>query len=84
MAVTQSTTVVVRDELLSTYSDLAPDIFYAFARSKDLYVRRLRNGEIEIPSQIDAVHRRVMEITGDDSLPYGIAPNRQMLVEVLS
>jgi 4,5-dihydroxyphthalate decarboxylase len=75
--------VVVRDELLNAYPDLASDIFNTFAESKRLYVQRLRSGRIEKPTQIDEVYRRVMEITGRDPLPYGIAPNRQTLEEVI-
>ncbi len=76
-------TVVVKDELLSAYPDLAADIFKAFAQSKELYVQRLRSGKIEKPTKIDELHRRVMEITGRDPLPYGIAPNRQALEEIV-
>jgi 4,5-dihydroxyphthalate decarboxylase len=32
---------------------------------------------------MDALHRRVMEITGRDPLPYGIGPSRQALEEAL-
>ena len=76
-------TVVIQDELLSAYPDLAADIFKAFAQSKELYVQRLRSGKIEKPTKIDELHRRVMEITGRDPLPYGIAPNRQALEEIV-
>ncbi len=76
-------TVVVKDELLRAHPALAADIFDAFARAKEIYVRRLKNGEIENPTKIDDLHRRVMEITGRDPLPYGIAPNRQALNEIV-
>jgi ABC-type nitrate/sulfonate/bicarbonate transport system substrate-binding protein len=75
--------VVVKDELLNAHPDLAPDIFNTFAESKRLYVQRLESGQIEKPTQIDEVYRRVMEITGRDPLPYGIAPNRQTLEEII-
>ena len=67
--------IVVKDELLAAHDDLAPDVFDAFARAKRLYVEKLAAGAIEKPAAIDALHRRVMEITGDP-LPYGIEPNR--------
>ncbi len=76
-------TVVVKDELLNAHPDLAADIFDAFAEAKRLYVERLQSGRIEKPTAIDEMHRRVMEITGDDPLPYGIAPNRKMLEELI-
>jgi 4,5-dihydroxyphthalate decarboxylase len=76
-------TVVVRDELLAAHPDLAADVFNAFAESKRLYVQRLQEGRIEKPTQTDEVHRRVMEITGGEPLPYGIAPNRQTLEQLV-
>lgn len=76
-------TVVVKDELLAAHPDLAPDAFNAFAEAKRLYVERLKSGRIEKPTAADEVHRRVMEITGKDPLPYGIGPNRKTLEEVI-
>jgi hypothetical protein len=73
-------TVVVKDELL--HGDLAADAFNAFAEAKRLYVGRLKAGEIEKPTEVDRVHLRVMEITGDP-LPYGIAPNRRVLESLI-
>ncbi|HMA75634.1 MAG TPA: hypothetical protein VKP67_29710 [Xanthobacteraceae bacterium] len=75
-------TVVIRDELLATHGDLAVDVFNAFADSKRLYIERLKAGRIEKPTAVDEVHCRVMEITGDP-LPYGIAPNRRVLEELI-
>lgn len=76
-------TVVVRDDLLDSHPDLAADVFNAFAESKRLYVERLKSGRIENPTQIDQVHRRVMDITGGDPLPYGIEPNRRVLEDLI-
>jgi 4,5-dihydroxyphthalate decarboxylase len=76
-------TVVVKDEVLSAYPDLAVDIFNTFARAKDIYVQRLKSGGIEKATKIDELHHRVMEITGGDPLPYGIAANRQALEEIV-
>jgi ABC-type nitrate/sulfonate/bicarbonate transport system substrate-binding protein len=77
-------TVVVRDELLEAHPNLAREVFEAFAESKRLYVDKLRAGKIEKPTPADEVHRRVMEITGADPLPYGIEPNRATLEELIS
>lgn len=74
--------VVVKDELLDAHPGLAPDIFAAFAEAKRRYLERLKSGRIEKPTQVDELHRRVMEITGDP-LPYGIAPNRRVLEELI-
>ena len=71
-------TVVIKDELLAAHPGLAADAFHAFAESKRLYIERLKAGKIEKPTEVDKVHQRVMEITGDP-LPYGIAPNRKVI-----
>jgi hypothetical protein len=75
--------IVVKEELLDAHPELAPDIFQAFAESKRDYVRRLQSGEIQNPTRVDEMHRRVMEITGRDPLPYGIESNRQALEELM-
>jgi 4,5-dihydroxyphthalate decarboxylase len=75
--------IAVKDEVLDAHPDLAPDLFEAFAEAKRLYVRRLQDGQIENPTRVDDLHRRVMAITGRDPLPYGIAPNRQSLEEII-
>lgn len=66
--------IVVKDELLDAHPMLARDIFNAFAEAKRVYLER---------GPIEPVHQRVMEITGRDPLPYGIAPNRQVLEEII-
>jgi len=76
-------TVVVKDELLAAHPELGPEIFNAFAQAKRLYVEHLKAGQIAKPTAVDEMHRRVMEITGKDPLPYGIAPNRQVLQQVI-
>jgi 4,5-dihydroxyphthalate decarboxylase len=75
-------TVVIRDELIAAHPDLAADVFEAFAQSKRRYLDRLKSGAIAKPTEVDEVHKRVMEITGDP-LPYGIAPNRSVLEELI-
>jgi len=48
----------------------------------ETYVARLKADQIEKPTEIDKMHKRVMEIIGDP-LPYGIAPNRKVLEELI-
>ena len=76
-------TVVVKDELLEAHPGLAEDIFKAFAAAKRLYVDRLRSGQIAEPTKTDERYQRVMEITGADPLPYGVASNRRMIDTVM-
>jgi len=75
--------MVVKEEHLQAHPELAPDLFNAFAQAKRLYVEQLRAGQIEKPTAVDELHRRVMQVTGRDPLPYGIEPNRQALEEVI-
>jgi 4,5-dihydroxyphthalate decarboxylase len=75
--------VVVKDELLEAHPGLATTVFDAFATAKRLYVERLRADAIEAPTPTDLMYKRVMEITGDDPLPYGIAPNRPMIEQLI-
>jgi 4,5-dihydroxyphthalate decarboxylase len=75
--------VVVKDELLEAHSDLAADLFEAFTESKRAYVDELRNDAIKAPTAADRMHKRVMEITSADPLPYGVAPNRAVIDELI-
>ena len=75
-------TLVVKNELLEAHPDLAVDIFNTFAAAKDLYVQRLKAGQIQEPSEQDEINQRVMEITGDP-LPYGVESNRVVLEAIL-
>ena len=75
-------TVVVKDELLDAHPDLARDVFNAFAEAKRVYLQRLKAGQVEKPTAMDELHRRVMDMTGDP-LPYGIAPNRRVLEDLI-
>jgi 4,5-dihydroxyphthalate decarboxylase len=74
--------VVIKDELIARHPDLAADVFDAFAAAKRDYLERLKAGTIEKPTEVDEVHRRVMAISGDP-LPYGIAPNRKVIEELI-
>jgi 4,5-dihydroxyphthalate decarboxylase len=74
--------IVIKDDLIAQHPDLAADVFNAFAEAKRRYLERLKSGQIAKPTEVDQVHKRVMEITGDP-LPYGIAPNRKMIEELI-
>jgi 4,5-dihydroxyphthalate decarboxylase len=69
--------IVVKDELLQAYPQIAPAVFDAFTEAKQRYVARLRDGEVV--TDTDRMYARVMETTGSDPLPYGVEPNRPML-----
>jgi 4,5-dihydroxyphthalate decarboxylase len=71
-------TVVIRDELLEAYPNLARDAFDAFARAKGLYIEQLKSGTLPSPTKADETNKKVLDMVGDP-LPYGIAPNRKVL-----
>jgi 4,5-dihydroxyphthalate decarboxylase len=70
--------IVIRDDILEKYPDVAVSIFNAFAESKRVYMERLTNGKIDKPSDMDELYLRLHEM-GGDPLPYGITPNLPML-----
>lgn len=74
--------MVVRDDVLAAHPGLAEAVFEAFAEAKRLYVERLKAGAIEAPTPADDVYRRVLESAGDP-LPYGVAPNRTVLEQLI-
>jgi 4,5-dihydroxyphthalate decarboxylase len=71
--------IVVRDAVLDTHPGVATDLFDAFARAKREYVDLLKRDRIEEPTATDELHLRVMQITREDPLPYGVAPNLRVL-----
>lgn len=75
--------MVMREDLLESRPELARGIFEAFTQAKLLYVEKLRAGSIAAPTPVDEMYKRVMDITGRDPLPYGLAPNRAMIEEVI-
>lgn len=74
--------VVIRDELIAKYPDLAADVFEAFAESRRRYLAELKAGKIDKPTAVDKLHLRVIE-TGGDPLPFGVGPNRKVIEELM-
>lgn len=74
--------IVVRDALLDDEPELALELMEAFHRAKTLYLAELKAGLIAAP---DAADRRNAALARSvaDPLPYGIAPNRAMLAELV-
>ena len=72
-------TVVVKDSVLQQYPHLAAELFEALGAAKRQYLGRLRGGLIATPTATDRMYARVLEITGNDPLPFGLEPNRAML-----
>ena len=74
--------VAVRDDVLEAHPGVAVAVYNAFAESKELYLDKLRRGDIENPDAMDKLHARILEL-GGDPLPYGIEANRPVLEELI-
>jgi 4,5-dihydroxyphthalate decarboxylase len=74
--------MVVRDDVLEPNPGLATALFEAFAEAKEIYLARLRRGDITDPTPMDRLYDRVLGITGDP-LPYGVEPNRAMIEQLI-
>ncbi len=74
--------IAIRNDVLAAHPDVAVALFDAFATSRDLYMERLRNGEIENPDAMDHLYARLLEL-GHDPLPYGVENNRRVLEELI-
>lgn len=72
--------VVVRDDVLARHPDVAVKLFEAFTEAKRRYIYDLRVGKLETTQ--DRLLSQVMEVTGADPLPYGMAPNWAVLEEL--
>jgi 4,5-dihydroxyphthalate decarboxylase len=70
--------IVIRDEILEKYPEVAVSIFNAFAESKRVYIEQLIGGKLEEPKAVDKLYLRLHNM-GADPLPYGIQPNIAML-----
>jgi len=69
--------VVIKDEVLHRYPEVASAVFAAFTEAKEKYVGRLRDGVASTAT--DRMYSRVLQTTGSDPLPYGVEANRAML-----
>lgn len=74
--------IVVRDDVLEAHPEIAVSLFDAFAESKARYLQQLREDSIEAPDAMDRLYARLLS-AGVDPLPYGLAPNRRVLEELI-
>ena len=74
-------TIVVRDDLLEEYPQLAADLFYALTESKGAYYGNLDRSTAQ--SEEDALTVQLEMGIAGDPFPYGIEPNRKA-VEMLA
>lgn len=75
--------VVVRDDLLAAHPELASALFRTFAEAKQGWLERFRAGVADDTEPADRTYRQVLEVTGADPLPYGVAPNLEMIERLI-
>jgi 4,5-dihydroxyphthalate decarboxylase len=75
--------MVVREDVLESRPGLGVALFDAFVESKRRYLERLAEGRIAGFDGSDELYQRIQKL-GVDPLPYGIAPNRAVLEQLLS
>lgn len=69
--------VVVRDELLEQYPELAADLFRALTASKEAYLAQLdETGDLSAEDRLTVQLRNGLD---GDPFPYGVEPNRKAL-----
>lgn len=66
-------TLVIKDEILAAHPEVAPKVYEAFVKAKQIYLDRLHAGEGK--GKEDEKRLKLMEIVGPDPLPYGLAVN---------
>ena len=75
--------IAVRDEVLESYPEAAVALFDAFAQSRNLYLEGLRQRSPTEFTGADRINFRMMRLPSDP-LPYGIAPNRAVLENLVA
>ncbi len=75
--------MVVREDVLESRPGLGVALFDAFVESKRRYLERLAEGRIAELDGSDQLYKRIQDL-GLDPLPYGVAPNRVVLEQLLA
>jgi len=74
--------IVVTESIVEKHPELPVALFECFTEQKKQYLKRLSNQSVSDDDEIDARNRK-LQLMGFDPLPYGIAPNEQVLNELI-
>lgn len=74
-------TIVIRDDVAAANPDLPRKLFDALVASKNIYLERLRRGEVH--DKTDRNFVKLMKVVGEDPLPYGLEANRPAITTLL-
>ena len=69
--------LVVKNAALDANPDLAAELFETFNTAKALYMGKLRSGDAAAPE--DRPYHRMVDVVGDDPIPYGVESSQQTL-----
>ena len=69
--------LVVKNAALDANPDLAGELFETFNTAKSLYLGKMRSGDAAAPE--DRFLHRMVDVVGDDPLPYGVESSRRTL-----
>ncbi len=69
--------LVVKNAALDANPDLAGELFETFNTAKALYMGKLRSGDAAAPE--DRPYHRMVDVVGDDPIPYGVESSRKTL-----
>lgn len=69
--------LVVKNAALDANPDLAGELFETFNTAKALYLGKLRSGDAAAPE--DRPYHRMVDVVGDDPIPYGVESSRKTL-----
>ena len=70
------------ESIVEKHPELPVALFECFTEQKKQYLKRLSNQSVSDDDEIDARNRK-LQLMGFDPLPYGIAPNEQVLNELI-
>jgi len=74
--------IVVTESIVEKHPELPVALFECFTEQKRQYLQHLSNQNVSDDDEIDARNRKLQSM-GFDPLPYGIAPNEQVLNELI-
>ncbi len=74
--------IVMTESIVESHPELPVALFECFTEQKKQYLQRLSNQRVADDDEIDARNRK-LQLMGFDPLPYGVAPNEQVLNELI-
>jgi len=74
--------IVMTESIVEKHPELPVALFECFTEQKKQYLQHLSNQSISDDDEIDARNRK-LQVMGFDPLPYGVAPNEQVLNELI-